>query len=198
MFNKIKSRKGPIDYLIVGLGNPGKKYENTRHNAGFMAIDLLAEKHNCKINRVKFKALTGTCNINGAKVLLLKPTTFMNISGESIVEAMNFYKLNPENIIIIYDDITLDVGHIRVRRKGSDGGQKGMQSIINLTGKNTFPRVRVGIGKKPNPHWDLADWVLSTFSAGEQKLLKDALNNTCEAIEIMIEDSTDEAMAKFN
>ncbi len=193
-----KKSGGPVDCIVVGLGNPDKKYENTRHNCGWMALDYIADKNNCRLNRIKFKSYTGSCEISGRKVLLLKPTTYMNNSGQAVVEAMNFYKIKPENVIVIFDDISLDVGKMRIRAKGSDGGQKGMRSIIQLSGSDAFPRVKIGIGAKPNPDWDLADWVLSRFSADEQKKLEPMLENTAEAVGMIIDGKIDRAMNRFN
>ena len=194
--NSIKS--GAIEYIVVGLGNPGKEYENTRHNAGFIAIDKIAEKYNCNINKLKYKALTGDCVICGKRTLLIKPQTFMNLSGESVVQAMNFYKISPENVIILFDDISLDVGRMRVRRKGSDGGQRGMRSIIGLSGSDKFPRVKIGIGEKPNPNWQLADWVLSRFTKDELETLDKVTDNTCSAVEYILSGNIDKAMSEYN
>ncbi len=189
---------GGIEYLIVGLGNPDKKYENTRHNCGWMAIDHLADKLGCKVNKIKFKSFVGECRINNKRAMLMKPTTYMNNSGQAVVEAMNFYKLPPENVIVIFDDISLDVGKMRIRQKGSDGGQKGMRSIIYLSGKDTFPRIKIGIGAKPNPDWDLADWVLSRFSKDEGKLLEEMFDNAADAIALMVDGKIDRAMNLYN
>lgn len=189
---------GSVEYIIVGLGNPDKKYELTRHNTGWLALDYIADKYGCKVNKIKFKSFVGECTIGGAKTLLMKPTTYMNNSGQAVVEAMNFYKIPPENVIIIFDDISLDVGKMRVRSKGSDGGQKGMRSIIYLSGKDTFPRIKIGIGAKPNPNWDLADWVLSKFSDDELKTMKNMFDNTADAAELIIDDKIDRAMNLFN
>lgn len=200
MFGKSKfaSSTGSIEYIVVGLGNPGKQYESTRHNAGFITIEQLANKHNSNINKIKFKSLVGDCTISGKKVLLMKPSTFMNNSGEAVVEAMNFYKIPPEKVIVIFDDVSLDVGKMRVRRKGSDGGQKGMRSIIYLSGKDTFPRVKMGVGAKPNPNWNLADWVLSKFSQKELEALLSTADNACDAVELILNGKTDEAMNRYN
>lgn len=202
MFEKIFSRAsvptGPVQYLIVGLGNPGSKYENTRHNAGFMTVDYIAEKFGARIDRLKFKGLCGEASIGGKKVLLLKPSTFMNLSGQSVQEAMAFYKLSPENVIIIFDDISLPPGKLRIRRKGSDGGHNGMKNIIYLSGKDTFPRIKMGVGAKPTPQWDLADWVLSTFSAQEAQELSEAIRHAADAAELMVQGKMDEAMNRFN
>ena len=189
---------GGVEYLIVGLGNPDKKYENTRHNCGWMAIDHLADKLGCKVNKIKFKSFVGECRINNKRALLMKPTTYMNNSGQAVVEAMKFYKLSPENVIVIFDDISLDVGKMRIRQKGSDGGQKGMRSIIYLSGKDTFPRIKIGIGAKPNPDWDLADWVLSRFSKDEGKLLEEMFDNAADAIALMVDGKIDRAMNLYN
>ncbi|MGN0558900.1 MAG: aminoacyl-tRNA hydrolase [Acutalibacteraceae bacterium] len=197
MFGRNKTG-GAVDYIIVGLGNPDKKYEITRHNAGFITADIIADKYDCKINKVKFKSLVGECRINGKRVLIMKPSTYMNNSGQAVVEAMNFYKLPAENVIVIFDDISLDVGKLRIRKKGSDGGQKGMRSIIYLSGKDTFPRIKIGIGAKPNPEWELADWVLSKFTPKELEEIKAAAENALGAVELMVNGETDKAMNRYN
>ena len=188
---------GPVEFLIVGLGNPGRQYENTRHNAGFMALDAIAEKTNARVDRLKFKGLCGECMLGGKKVLLLKPSTFMNLSGQSVQEAMAFYKLPPEKVLVLFDDISLEPGHIRIRRKGSDGGHNGIKNIIYLSGKDTFPRIKIGVGKKPNPGWDLADWVLSRFTPDEQKALGEACDRAAQAAELIVQGKIDEAMNRF-
>lgn len=200
MFEKFKktAATGSVEYLIVGLGNPGREYENTRHNCGFIALDYLAEKLNCKINKIKFKSTIGECEISGHKCLLMKPSTFMNLSGQAVVEAMNFYKIKPENVIVIFDDISLDVGKMRIRRKGSDGGQKGMQNIIYLSGSQDFPRIKVGIGKKPHPEYDLKKWVLSRFSDADKKLMLPLLDNITDAVSLMVDGNIDKAMNLYN
>ena len=191
--------KGPaVEYIIAGLGNPGKKYENTRHNAGFITIDALAEKYNIKIDRLKWNALTGDGRIGDVRVLLMKPQTFMNNSGEAVMAAMKFYKLPPERVIVIMDDISLEPGVMRIRRKGSDGGQKGMRSIIQLSGRDDFPRIKMGVGKKPNPEYDLADWVLSKFTDADRKLLNEAVENAVQAVPLMIGGEFEQAMNKFS
>lgn len=197
MFGK-KNYGGSVEYIVAGLGNPDKKYENTRHNTGWLALDYIADKLDCKVNKLKFKSLVGTCEIGGAKVMLMKPTTYMNNSGQAVVEAMNFYKIPAENVIVIFDDISLDVGKMRIRSKGSDGGQKGMRSIISLSGSQAFPRIKIGIGAKPNPDWDLADWVLSKFSDKEMKELEKMFENAGKAVELIIDGKTDRAMNLFN
>ena len=198
MLFKKKKEGGGVDFIIVGLGNPDRKYENTRHNAGWMAIDRLSEKLDCSVNRIKFKSYTGSCSLNGARLLLMKPTTYMNNSGQAVVEAMNFYKLAPEQVVVLFDDISLDVGKTRIRQKGSDGGQKGMKSIIYLSGSDMFPRVKIGIGKKPHPDMDLADWVLSHFTSDELKLLSKALDNTAEAVKLIVGGDIQRAMNLYN
>lgn len=198
VFGKKKEFSSNFDYMIVGLGNPGKQYESTRHNAGFICIDILAEKYGIKINKLKFKSLLGEGRIEGKRCLLLKPQTFMNLSGEAVREAADFYKIPPERIIVICDDISLEPGKIRIRRKGSAGGQNGLKNIIlHLNGDN-FPRIKVGIGAKPNPEYDLADWVLSHFSKDEAKLIKDAAEKVIGATEYMVKDNIDKAMSDYN
>ena len=193
-----RTRTSSIEYIIVGLGNPGKKYENTRHNSGFIALDALAEKYSIRVDRLKWNALTGDGMIDGVRVLLMKPQTFMNNSGEAVSAAMNFYKLPPENVIVMLDDITLDPGIMRIRRKGSDAGQKGMRSIIQLCGSDQFPRIKLGVGKKPNPEYDLADWVLSKFTDGERKQFDEAVSNAVQSIPLMLGGEFEQAMNKFS
>lgn len=197
MFGK-KKFGGSVEYLVVGLGNPDRKYENTRHNTGWMALDYIAEKLDCRVNKIKYKSLIGTCEIGDSKVMLMKPTTYMNNSGQAVVEAMNFYKIPAENVIVIFDDISLDVGKMRIRSKGSDGGQRGMRSIISLSGSQAFPRIKIGIGAKPNPDWDLADWVLSKFTDKEMKDLEKMFENAYKAVELIIDGKMDRAMNLFN
>ena len=184
--------------IIAGLGNPGKEYENTRHNAGFMVMDALAEKIGADISEKKHKALCGKGVIGGEKVILMKPQTYMNLSGEAVKAAADFYKIPPEKIIVIFDDISLDVGRLRIRRKGSDGGHNGIKSIISCIGSQNFPRVKIGCGKKPHPDYDLAAWVLSEYKKDEAPELKKALDNACCAVELILDGKTDEAMNKYN
>ncbi|MDE5946267.1 MAG: aminoacyl-tRNA hydrolase [Oscillospiraceae bacterium] len=199
-FAKISSQSsgGKIEYIIAGLGNPGLQYENTRHNAGFITIDKIAENAGVKIDKMKFKGLYADVNIAGKRCLLLKPTTYMNNSGESITEALNFYKLDTSNLIVIYDDISLEPSKMRIRRKGSHGGHNGIRSIIDLTGTDEFLRIKIGVGKKPHPDYNLADWVLGKFSPNAMQKLQIAINNAEEAVKLMINEKTDEAMNKFN
>ena len=194
----MKKASGPVEYLIVGLGNPDKKYENTRHNCGWLALDYIADKRGCKVNKIKYKSFVGECTIAGKRVMLMKPTTYMNNSGQAVTEAMRFYKLPPENVIVIFDDVSLDVGKMRIRQKGSDGGQKGMRSIIYLSGQDTFPRIKIGIGAKPDPRWELADWVLSRFSKEEMQTLETMFDNANEAVELMVNGRIDRAMNMYN
>lgn len=198
LFSKFKTDKGSVEWLIVGLGNPGTKYLRTRHNCGWLTIDNLAAKLGVSVTRSKFKSLCGNVEIDGHKCLLMKPTTMMNASGEAVVEAMNFYKVPMERVLVISDDISLDVGKIRVKRKGSDGGQKGLRSIITLTGTENFPRVKVGIGAKPHPDYDLAAWVLSEFTEKEKPIAFEAFGNAASAVEMIVSGRLDEAMNKFN
>ena len=201
IFKKLESEKpvpAPIDFIIAGLGNPGTKYEDTRHNCGFMAVEILAEQCGVQLKKLRFKSLTAEADISGRRCLLMKPTTFMNNSGDAIEEAAAFYKVPPENILIIYDDISLDVGRLRIRGKGSDGGHNGMKSIILRLNTDVFPRVRVGVGKKPHPDYDLADWVLSRFTKAEGELLMTALTNAAEAAKLIAQGKLNEAMNKYN
>ena len=199
LFKKIERiNSTAVEYIVVGLGNPGKEYAHTRHNAGFIAVDKLAEKYNCSITKMKYKALITDCIIAGKRVLLMKPQTFMNLSGEAVTQAMNFYKIPPENVIVMFDDISLAVGKMRIRRKGSDGGQKGMRSIIELSGSQNFPRVKIGIGEKPNPKWQLADWVLSRFTSEELKTLDEVTDKACGAVECILSGDIDKAMSQYN
>ncbi len=189
---------GPVEYLIVGLGNPGRQYENTRHNAGFMTMDYLANQCHAQINRIKFKSLVGDAELGGKRVLLMKPQTFMNLSGQAVQEAMAFYKIPPERTIIIFDDISLPPGRLRIRKKGSDGGHNGVKNIIYLSGKDTFPRIKMGVGAKPRPDYNLADWVLSQFTEAEKKELYSAIEKAVSAVSLMVEGKTEEAMNRYN
>lgn len=202
LFKQIESNApavtGPPEYIIAGLGNIGEKYQNTRHNAGFMMIDAFAETYGAKFGKHQFKSNTATAECGGVRCLLLKPDTFMNLSGQAVTEAMQFYQIPPEHIIVIYDDINLGVGELRIRKKGSDGGHNGMKNIIYLSGADTFPRIRVGIGQKPHPDYDLADWVLSAFSPAERETLAETAKAVSEALALMVKDQTDLAMNRYN
>lgn len=185
-------------YLIVGLGNPGSKYANTRHNVGWMAIDRLADDLGVSVDRNKFHALTAQAVLGGEKVLLMKPMTYMNNSGEAVEDAASFYKIPPENIIVISDDISLNPGKMRIRRSGSAGGHNGLKSIIQCVGSDAFPRIRIGIGSKPHPEMDLADFVLSRFSEEETKALQEPLENAGKAAELILKGDVQEAMNRYN
>lgn len=189
---------GPVEYLIVGLGNPGAQYEGTRHNAGFLALDALAKRHHAEMKRLRFKSLCGDAVIAGKRCLLMKPTTYMNNSGEAIVEAMNFHKLSADRVLVLFDDISLEPGHLRIRRKGSDGGHNGIKSIILLTGKDDFPRIKLGVGGKPTPEYDLAAWVLSHFNKDDGPLMERAFEESISAAELIVAGNMDEAMNRFN
>lgn len=189
---------GKPEFIVVGLGNPGVTYENTRHNAGFMAISALEKKYNFNVTTHKFKALTARAVIGGKNCLVMKPETYMNLSGDAVMEAMNFFKILLNNIIVIFDDISLDVGHMRIRRKGSAGGHNGIKSIIAQCGGEDFPRIKIGVGKKPSPDYDLADWVLSKFTDDELKTLSDVDGRVCEAVELMVQGRISDAMNSFN
>ena len=201
LFKKIEtssSEKLPVTHIIVGLGNVGKEYDNTRHNAGFIAIDALAEKCGVRIDRVKFHALVGEATVSGKRVLLMKPTTYMNNSGVAIGEAAAFYKIPPENVIVLHDEISFDVGVIRIRRKGSAGGHNGLKSIIAHLSSDAFPRIKIGVGKKPSPDYDLVDFVLGRFSAEDLKTLKEKNSEIISATELMVDGKIEEAMNKFS
>ena len=182
-------------FLIVGLGNPGKEYDGTRHNIGFAAVDYIADKYNIELNRIKFKGVFGEGFIDGKKVILLKPTTYMNLSGESIREVINFYKISNEEVIVIYDDISLEVGRLRIREKGSHGGHKGIKSIIANLGTDVFPRVKIGVGA---PKGNLVSHVLGKFNEDEIEILRETIKASSDAVSIMVKSDTKEAMNKLN
>ena len=184
-------------YIIAGLGNPTKEYENTRHNVGFAVIDRLADKYNIDVSERKHRGFCGKGMIEGQKVLLVKPQTFMNLSGESIRSVMDYYKITPEELIVIYDDISLNPGQLRIRKKGSAGGHNGMKNIIAHLGTSEFPRIKVGVGEKP-PQMDLKDYVLSRFSKGEKELMEQAFQEAALAAVMMITEGADRAMNHFN
>lgn len=184
-------------YIIAGLGNPGPKYENTRHNVGFEAVDVLADKLGIEIRERKHRAFCGKGIFQGEKVLILKPQTFMNLSGESIRDAADFYKAEPAHIIVVYDDVSLDAGQLRIRAKGSAGGHNGMKSIIAHLGSQEFPRVKIGVGQKPD-QMDLADYVLGRFSKGDREVMYDAVNDAAEGIKMIIAQGLDAAMNCYN
>ena len=185
-------------YLIVGLGNPGQQYAHTRHNVGFDVMAVLEKKLGVTISREKGYSQTADCFVDGQKVILALPQTFMNLSGQAVTEAMRFYKLPAEKVIVIFDDISLEPGKLRIRRKGSDGGHNGIKNIIYLSGKDTFPRIKMGVGKKPRPDYTLADWVLSRFTQQEQQAMEEAAKRAAQAAELMVQGKIDQAMNQFN
>ena len=185
-------------WLIVGLGNPGKDYERTRHNAGFRALDILAEKLDCKVDKGKFQGLYGQALYGGRKLYLLKPQTYMNLSGRSVLQLSAYYNVPPQRIIVMFDDISLDPGRLRVRADGSAGGHNGIKSIISEVGSQNFPRVKIGVGAKPHPEQDLADWVLSCFSASEEKALVPALERAADAALCIIDHGVPETANRYN
>ncbi len=185
-------------WLIVGLGNPGPEYAKTRHNCGFRALDILAQKLGCKVDKGKFEGLYGQTTYEGHKLYLLKPLTYMNLSGRSVLQLSAYFNIPPQRIVVIFDDISLDIGRLRIRSNGSAGGHNGIKSIISQLGSQDFPRVKVGIGAKPNPDFDLADWVLSAFSASEEKSLQAALERAADAALCIVSQGTMEAANRFN
>ena len=191
-------KKANDAWLIVGLGNPGREYEKTRHNCGFRAVDRIAEKLNCKIDRLKYQGLYCQTTYGGKKVFLLKPQTYMNLSGRSVLQLSAYFNIPPQRIIVMFDDISLAPGRLRIRADGSAGGHNGIKSIIQEIGSQEFPRVKIGVGAKPNPNFDLADWVLSTFSAGEEKALTVSLDNAAKAALAIIDRGVPEAANRFN
>ena len=203
MFNRFRRQTsttptGAPEYLVVGLGNPGNKYTYTRHNSGFLCLDMLSDKLNIRIDRLKFKSLICDTTINGHRCIVMKPQTFMNNSGEAVRECANFYKIPAEKVIVIYDDISLDVGKLRIRRKGTDGGHNGIKSIIYHLNSDQFPRIKLGCGKKPHPDYDLIDWVISEFKKDELKALEPALDNACKALELLLDNNIEKAMNLYN
>ena len=195
LFNK---KSGGVDWLLVCLGNPGDQYENTRHNAGFMVADELADRHNIPVQRLKFRALTNTITVGDEKVLLMKPVTYMNLSGEAVHEAAAFYKIPPEHVLVISDEVSLAPGKIRVRRSGSAGGHNGLKNIIAHLGTDQFPRIRLGVGQKPHPDYDMADWVLGKFQGEDKKAVEEAVKRAADAAECLIREGVDKAMNRYN
>ena len=185
-------------WLIVGLGNPGREYEKTRHNCGFRAVDLLAQQLGCKVDRLKFQGLYGQTEYGEKKLFLLKPQTYMNLSGRSVLQLSAFFHIPPQRIIVMFDDISLEPGRLRVRPEGSAGGHNGIKSIIQELGSSDFPRVKIGVGAKPHPDYDLADWVLSTFSAQEEKALAVALDNAAKAALTILDSGVSDAANRYN
>ena len=191
-------KAGPVEWLVVGLGNPGPKYEWTRHNVGFLVVDELAERASIPVQKLKYKALTNTTVIGGQSVLLMKPTTYMNLSGESVGQAARFYKIPPERVLVISDDVALPQGKLRIRRSGSAGGHNGLKNIIAHLGTDQFPRLKVGVGGKPYPDSDMADWVLGKFTGQDKAAMEQAIAKAADAVACLLEHGIDQAMAKFN
>ncbi len=203
IFEKLKALspkrpQGRPEFIIAGLGNPGVEYEKTRHNTGFMAVDALSQRFGFSVNTHKFNALIADTVISDKRCLVMKPLTYMNKSGEAISDAMDFYNIPPENIIVIFDDISLDVGKMRLRRKGSSGGHNGIKSIIHNCGSQDFPRIKIGVGGKPHPDYDLADWVLSSYSDNELKQLGEVFDHTARAVELILRGNINQAMNDYN
>ena len=203
IFDLFKKIEKPLDnrsitHIVVGLGNPGKEYESTRHNAGFIAIDYVAERAGVKIDRVKFHSLIGEGSLGNTRVIFMKPTTYMNNSGAAIGEAAAFYKIPPENVIVLHDEISFDPGIIRIRRKGSAGGHNGLKSIISHLSSEDFPRIKIGVGKKPSPEYDLVNWVLGKFSQDDLDKIKVRLSDMYDAVVYTVSGKIDEAMCKYS
>ena len=191
-------RKAPVTWLIAGLGNPGDPYENTRHNAGFRVIDELAERGNFPVQKLKFHALTNTAVIGGQGVLVMKPVTFMNLSGEAVGEAARFYKIPPDHVLVVSDDVDLPLGKLRIRKSGSAGGHNGLKSIIQHLGTDQFPRLKVGVGHKPHPDYDMADWVLGKLQGEDKKAMDQAAQRAAQAVECLLAHGIDKAMNQYN
>ena len=200
LFKKIEKKEStsPISAIIVGLGNPGDKYAKTRHNVGFMAIDYIAASLGASVNRAKFNSLVGEAVIGEDRVLLMKPETFMNSSGNAVGPAASFYKIPPERVIVIHDEISFDAGLMRIRRKGSAGGHNGLKSIIASLGSDAFPRFKVGVGMKPTPEYDLADWVLSNIPASDMEKISSRFSDIRTAVGLVLDGKIDEAMNRFS
>ena len=192
------SDRGGVRWLLVFLGNPGTRYGFTRHNAGFLAADALADLLGVRIDRLRFRALTAKTELAGEKVMLLKPQTFMNLSGDAVSQASKFYKIPPERILVVSDDVSLPLGQLRIRKKGSAGGHNGLKSIISCLGSDAFPRIRIGVGGPPHPDYDMADWVLSTFQNADAETIRAAAKSAAEACVCYVKDGADKAMTRFN
>ena len=189
---------GPVEWIVVGLGNPGPKYDWTRHNVGFLVVDELADRANIPVQRVKYKALTNTTKLGGKSVLLMKPVTYMNLSGEAVGQAARFYKVPPERVLVISDDVSLPQGKLRIRRSGSAGGHNGLKNIIAHLGTDQFPRVKVGVGNKPRPDSDMAAWVLGKFTGPDREAMEAAVKPAAAAVTCLLQQGADKAMAQFN
>ena len=193
-----RNKTSGVEWLLVGLGNPGDKYDNTRHNVGFAAIDQLAEELRVPVQKLKYRALTQTVELGGAKVLLMKPITYMNLSGEAVGQAARFYKIPPERVLVFSDDVSLPVGKLRIRRSGSAGGHNGLKSIIQHLGTEAFPRIKIGVGGKPHPDYDMADWVLGKFPPEDSKLIDQMVQKAAQAAAYYIKEGPEKAMSLFN
>ena len=193
-----RNRASGVEWLVVGLGNPGDKYENTRHNVGFLTIDHIAEEQRVPVQKLKYRALTNTVELGGAKALLMKPVTYMNLSGEAVGEAARFYKIPADHVLVISDDVSLPIGKLRIRKGGSAGGHNGLKNIIQHLGTDQFPRVRVGVGQKPHPDYDLADWVLGKFQGEDKKVMDEAVKRAADAVECILKEGAARAMTRFN
>ena len=193
-----RNKTSGVEWLLVGLGNPGDKYDNTRHNVGFAAIDQLAEELRVPVQKLKYRSLTQTVELGGAKVLLMKPITYMNLSGEAVGEAARFFKIPADHVLVLSDDVSLPVGKLRIRKGGSAGGHNGLKSIIQHLGTDQFPRVKIGVGEKPHPDYDMADWVLRKFVGEDLKTITHAIQRAGKAAECYIHDGPDQAMNRFN
>lgn len=191
-------KSGGVDWLLVCLGNPGDQYDNTRHNVGYMVADEIAERARISIQKLKYRALTNTTRLGGQKVLIMKPITYMNLSGEAVRQAVDFYKVPADHVLVVSDDTALAVGRLRIRKGGSAGGHNGLKNIIQHLGTDQFPRVRLGVGEKPHPDYDLADWVLGKFQGEDKKAMEQAVKKAADAIECILSQGLDKAMNRFN
>jgi len=189
---------GGVDWLLVGLGNPGDQYEGTRHNIGWRVVDELAERAGVPVQRLKFRALTNTVTIAGQKALLMKPVTYMNLSGEAVIQAAGFYKISPDHVLVFSDDVSLPAGRLRIRRGGSAGGHNGLKNIIQHLGSDQFPRIKLGVGEKPHPDYDLADWVLGRFQGEDKQVMDAAVARAADAVECLLKSGVAEAMNRYN
>ena len=191
-------KSSSVEWLVVCLGNVGEKYDNTRHNIGFEVADELAGRKRISVQKLKYRALTETTELGGKKVLIMKPVTFMNLSGEAVIQAARFYKVPAERVLVVCDDTALPPGKLRIRLSGSAGGHNGLKNIIQHLGTDKFPRVKIGVGQKPHPEYDLADWVLGHFQGEDRKVMNEAVKKAADAVECLLKDGPDKAMSKFN
>ena len=192
------NKSAGVSWLVVGLGNIGDQYEGTRHNVGFQVVDELAERAGVPVQKLKYRALTNTAQVGGEKVLLMKPVTFMNLSGEAVRPAADFYKISPDHVLVLSDDVALPVGKLRVRRGGSAGGHNGLKDLIRHLGTDQFPRIKIGVGEKPHPDYDMADWVLGKFQGEDKKIIDQAVKRAADAVELLLSQGVDKAMSRYN